>query len=62
MARLGGLLAPSAIALIVGADFALAIGLFAALLLVAAVAVSRIALETQGRPLDAAEPISPSLR
>ena len=63
MARLGGLLAPSAIALVIGADFALAIGLFAALLLVAAVAVSRIALETQGRPLDAAEPdVSPSLR
>ena len=51
VARLGGLLAPSAVALVVGADFALAIGLFAALLLVAALAVSRIEVETKGRPL-----------
>ena len=51
VARLGGLLAPSAVALVVGADFALAIGLFAALLLVAAVAVARIEVETKGRPL-----------
>ena len=53
MARVGGLLAPSAIALIIGADFALAIGLFAALLLVAAFAVVRIDVETRGRPLGA---------
>lgn len=51
VARLGGLLAPSAVALLVGADFAVAIGLFAALLLVAALAVSRIEVETMGRPL-----------
>jgi MFS transporter, putative metabolite:H+ symporter len=51
MARVGGLLAPSAIALIIGASFELAIGLFAALLLLAALAVSRIDLETKGRPL-----------
>lgn len=54
VARLGGLLAPSAVALIVGADFAVAIGLFAALLLVAALAVSRIEVETMGRPLGEA--------
>ena len=42
MARVGGLLAPSAIALTIGASFELAIGLFAALLLLAALAVSRI--------------------
>ena len=52
MARVGGLLAPSAIALVIGASFELAIGLFAALLLLAALAVSRIDLETKGRPLD----------
>ncbi|UEM25079.1 MFS transporter (plasmid) [Skermanella mucosa] len=52
MARFGGLLAPSAVALVVGAGFEAAIGLFAALLLVAAVAVGRIDLETRGRPLD----------
>ena len=54
MARVGGLLAPSAIALLVGADFGLAIALFAALLLVAALAVSRIEVETRGRPLGEA--------
>jgi putative MFS transporter len=52
MARFGGLLAPSAVALIVGAGFEAAIGLFAALLLVAALAVSRIDVETKGQPLD----------
>jgi putative MFS transporter len=51
MARVGGLLAPSAIALVVGADFGLAVGLFAGLLLLAALAVSRIEVETRGRPL-----------
>ncbi len=56
MARVGGLLAPSAIALIIGASFQLAIGLFAALLLLAALAVSRIDLETKGRPLSQAAP------
>ena len=56
VARLGGLLAPSAVALLVGADFAVAIGLFAALLLLAALAVSRIEVETRGRPLGEATP------
>jgi putative MFS transporter len=51
MARVGGLLAPSAIALVVGAGFGTAIGLFAALLAVAALAVSRIDMETKGQPL-----------
>jgi putative MFS transporter len=53
MARFGGLLAPSAVALVVGAGFEAAIGLFAALLLVSALAISRIDMETRGRPLDA---------
>jgi MFS transporter, putative metabolite:H+ symporter len=53
MARFGGLLAPSAVALVVGAGFEAAIGLFAALLLVSALAISRIDVETRGRPLDA---------
>ncbi|MFZ1428107.1 MAG: MFS transporter, partial [Geminicoccaceae bacterium] len=47
MARVGGLLAPSAIALLIGASFPLAIGLFAALLLLAALAVGGIGLETR---------------
>ena len=51
MARVGGLLAPSAIALIIGASFELAIGVFAVLLLLAAIAVSRIDIETKGCPL-----------
>jgi MFS transporter, putative metabolite:H+ symporter len=51
MARVGGLLAPSAIALVVGAGFGTAMGLFAALLAVAALAVSRIDVETKGQPL-----------
>jgi putative MFS transporter len=51
MARVGGLLAPSAIALVVAVGFNLAIALFAALLAVAALAVSRIEVETKGRPL-----------
>ena len=42
MARVGGLLAPSAIAFITSAAFELAIGLFVALLLFAALAVSQI--------------------
>lgn len=52
MARVGGLLAPSAIALLIGVSFELAIGLFAALLLLAALAVGRIGIETKGRPLN----------
>lgn len=47
MARLGGLLAPSAVALVIAQSFAAAIGLFAALLLVAAVAAFLIDAETR---------------
>ena len=54
MARVGGLLAPSLIGLIIGAAFELAIGLFAVLLLLAAVAVGLIEVETKGRPLGQA--------
>lgn len=54
MARIGGLLAPSVIALVVDVGFAVAIGLFAGLLAVAALAVSRIDIETKGRPLGVA--------
>jgi putative MFS transporter len=56
MARLGGLLAPSAIALIIGAGFGIVIGLLAALLVAAALAVSRIDVETRGQPLDLVRP------
>ena len=56
MARVGGVLAPSAISLVIGASFELAIGLFAAPLLLAALAVSRIDLETKGKPLGEAAP------
>jgi putative MFS transporter len=54
MARLGGLLAPSAVGLLVAAGFAAAIGLFAVLLALAALAVSGIDAETKGQPLDRA--------
>ncbi|MGO4667463.1 MFS transporter [Bosea sp. 2RAB26] len=47
MARLGGLLAPSAVALVIAQSFATAIALFAALLLVAAVAAFLIDAETR---------------
>jgi putative MFS transporter len=52
IARFGGLLAPSAVGLIIGAGFGAAIGLFAALLLLSALAVGWIDVETKGRPLD----------
>lgn len=52
--RVGALLAPSAIGLLIGASFALAIGLFAVLLLLAALAVACIDVETRGRPLGTA--------
>jgi putative MFS transporter len=52
MARFGGLLAPSAVGLIIGAGFEAAIGLFAALLLLSALAIGWIDVETRGRPLD----------
>lgn len=47
MARLGGLLAPSLIGLLVAKGFGLAIGTFAGLLLVAAIAASMIDAETR---------------
>ncbi|KFC72937.1 MFS transporter, metabolite:H+ symporter [Bosea sp. LC85] len=47
MARLGGLLAPSAVALVIAQSFATAIALFAALLLVAATAAFLINAETR---------------
>ena len=52
MARLGGLLAPTLIAYLVTQSFALAVGLFALLLLLAAVAASRIDAETRAQALD----------
>jgi putative MFS transporter len=51
MARIGGLLAPLAIPYIVAVSFATAIGLFAALLVVAAVAAVLIPTETRAKPL-----------
>lgn len=52
MARLGGLLAPSALALIVAQSFAAAVGLFSALLLLGAVGASLIDLETRAKGLS----------
>ncbi len=51
MARLGGLVAPSLLAPIMAASFAGALGLYAALLVLAAVAVTRIRVETRNRAL-----------
>ena len=51
MARLGGLLAPSAVGLVVAVSFEAAIGLFAALLLIAALATWAIDVETRGAAL-----------
>ena len=51
MARLGGLLAPSALALLVAQSFVAAVGLFAAFLLLGAVAASLIDQETRQQPL-----------
>jgi putative MFS transporter len=51
MARFGGLLAPSAVALVVAVSFAAAIGLFAVLLLAAAAATWGIGVETRGEAL-----------
>jgi putative MFS transporter len=47
MARLGGLLAPSALALVIAQGFSVAIGLFAVLLLLAAGAAFMIRIETR---------------
>lgn len=52
MARLGGLLAPSLIGLLVAQGFNLAIGVFAGLLLLAAAAASLINTETRQAALD----------
>ncbi|MEK0084267.1 MFS transporter [Benzoatithermus flavus] len=52
MARLGGLLAPSAVALIIGLGFGTVIALLAVLLVLAAFAVGGIEMETKGQPLD----------
>jgi putative MFS transporter len=51
VARLGGLLAPSAVGLIVRVSFEAAIALFAALLAIAAVATYAIKEETRAAPL-----------
>lgn len=51
MARVGGLLAPSAIGLVVAVSFEAAVGLFAVLLALAAVATYAIDVETKGAPL-----------
>jgi MFS transporter, putative metabolite:H+ symporter len=51
MARLGGLLAPSAVGLVVGVSFTAAIALFAVLLAIAAVATYAINVETRAAPL-----------
>jgi putative MFS transporter len=52
MARLGGLLAPSALAAVVLVSFGAAIALFAVLLALAALAAYAINLETRGVPLS----------
>lgn len=52
VARLGGLLAPSALSLIVAQSFTLTIGLFAVLLFVGAIAAGQIDAETRERPLQ----------
>jgi putative MFS transporter len=54
MARLGGLLAPSALTPVIALGFGTAIGLLAVLLAVAALAVAFIEVETRGRPLSLA--------
>ncbi|HYE00551.1 MAG TPA: MFS transporter, partial [Alphaproteobacteria bacterium] len=51
MARLGGLLAPSAIGVIVAISFGAAVGFFALLLLLAALATRMIDVETRNAPL-----------
>jgi len=51
MARVGGLLAPSAVGLVVAVSFQAAIALFAVLLAIAAVATYAINVETRAVPL-----------
>lgn len=52
MARLGGLLAPSLLSLLVARSFGAAVALFAILLVLAAIAASRIDAETRQQALD----------
>lgn len=52
MARLGGLLAPSAVALLVARSFGTAVALFAGLLLLAALVAATIDAETRRRALE----------
>jgi putative MFS transporter len=51
MARLGGLLAPSAMAPVMAAGFGYALAGFSGLLVLAAVAVAAIGIETRNAPL-----------
>ena len=51
-AHVGGLLAPSLLSLLVARSFGAAVALFAILLLLAAVAASRIDAETRQQALD----------
>ena len=50
--RLGGLLAPSALAPIIAVSFTSAIGMFAVLMLIAAAAVAAIGVETRQTALQ----------
>ncbi|MBS1183272.1 MAG: transporter [Proteobacteria bacterium] len=52
MARLGGLLAPSLLSLLIARSFGAAVALFAVLLILAAAAASQIDAETRQRALD----------
>ena len=52
MARLGGLLAPTLVGVVVGYSFNVALGMFAALLLLGAIATAFIDVETKGAPLS----------
>ncbi|WP_370674317.1 MFS transporter [Pleomorphomonas sp. PLEO] len=52
MARLGGLLAPSLLSLLIARSFGAAVALFAVLLILAAVAASQIDTETRHQALD----------
>mgnify|MGYP002039150561 FL=1 len=51
MARLGGLLAPTAIAPLVAIGFPVAVGFFAALLFIALLAAAAVDLETRQKPI-----------
>ncbi len=51
MARLGGLLAPTLVGIVIGYSFNVALGMFAGLLLLGAIATALIDVETKGAPL-----------